>query len=151
MAVKNNTNFRKKTKLDKNWCSVKSPDQICISRMDCEKHQSRMNVYTDCNDVLYWHYNSQQVSKGKTGIYLWMFGIFTFLAPLWQHLFWLLISMLSQPSWTVLWVDTEIGGRGLEKKHFTYLSFGLSFGFWDMNKPDSKFFFSDPESERLEI
>ena len=149
MAVKNNTIFRKKTKLDKNWCSVKSPDQICISRMDCEKHQSRMNVYTGCNDVLYWYYNSQQVSKGKTGIYLWMFGIFTFLAPLWQHLFWLLISMLSQPSWTVLWVDTEIRG-GLEKKHCTYLRFGLSFEFWDMNKPDSKLFFSDPESERLE-
>ena len=105
-----------------------------------------MNGYIGSNDVLYWYYNSQQVSQGKTGIYFWMFGIFTFLAPLWQHLFWLLISILSQLSWTV-WVDTEI--RELEKKHCTYLSFGLSFKFWDMNKPDSKFFCPDPESERL--
>ena len=72
-----------------------------------------------------------------------------YLAPLWQHLFWLLISVLCQPSWTVLWVDTEI--RGLEKKHWAYLNFGLSFEFWDMNKPDSKFFCPDPESERLDI
>ena len=144
--MENNTNLRKKTKLDKNWCSAKSPDQIYISGKDCKKHQNRTNGYIGSNDVLYWYYNSQQVSQGKTGIYLWMFGIFTFLAPLWQHLFWLLISILSQPSWTV-WVDTEI--RELEKKHCTYLSFGLSFEFWDMNKPDSKFFCPDPESERL--
>ena len=47
-----------------------------------------MNVYTGSNDVLYWLYNSHQISKGKTGIYLLIFGIFTFwwgLAPLWQH------------------------------------------------------------------
>ena len=29
-----------------------------------------MNIYTGSNDVLYWLYNSQQISKGKTGIYL---------------------------------------------------------------------------------
>ena len=28
MAVENNANLRKKTKLDKNWCSANSPDQI---------------------------------------------------------------------------------------------------------------------------
>ena len=28
-----------------------------ISRMDCKKHQSRMNVYNGSNDVLYWLYN----------------------------------------------------------------------------------------------
>ena len=41
-----------------------------ILGMDCKKHQSRMNIYTGSNDVLYWLYNSQQISKGKTGIYL---------------------------------------------------------------------------------
>ena len=59
-----------------------------ISRMDFKKHQSRMNFYTGSNDVLYWLYNSQQICKEKTGIYLWIFGIFTFwwsLASLWQH------------------------------------------------------------------
>ena len=29
-----------------------------------------MSVYTGSNDVLDWYYNSQQESKGKTGIYL---------------------------------------------------------------------------------
>ena len=59
------------------------------------------------------------------------------------------LGHLSQRSWTVLWVDTKI--RGLKKKHCTYLNFGLSFEFWDMKKPDSKFFRPDPESERLDI
>ena len=45
MAVENNTNLRKKTKLDKNWCSAKSADQIYISGMDCKKHQNRINGY----------------------------------------------------------------------------------------------------------
>ena len=146
MAVENNTN-QTRQKLVLNQISRSD-----ILGMDCKKHQSRMNIYTGSNDVLYWLYNSQQISKGKTGIYLWIFGIFTFwwgLAPSWQHLFWLLISMLSQRSWTVLWVDTKI--RGLKKKHCTYLNFGLSFEFWDMKKPDSKFFRPDPESERLDI
>ena len=57
--------------------------------MDFKKNQSRMNVYTSSNDVLYWLYNSHQIwSKEKTGTYLWIFGIFTFcwgLALLWQH------------------------------------------------------------------
>ena len=39
----------------------KNPD---ISRMDCKKKQSRMNVYSGSNDV------SQQISKRKTEIYL---------------------------------------------------------------------------------
>ena len=109
-----------------------------------------MNLYTGSNDVLYWLYNSHQISKG---IYLLGFGIFTFwwgLSPLWPH-FACFISMLSQPSWTVLWADTEI--TGLEEKHYLP-KFGslatLSFEIC-MNKPDSKFFCSDPESERLEI
>ena len=38
------------TKID----AQKNPD---ISRMDCKMHQSRMNVYTGSNDVLYWLYN----------------------------------------------------------------------------------------------
>ena len=29
-----------------------------------------MNVYTGSNDVLYWLYNSHQICKGKTGLYL---------------------------------------------------------------------------------
>ena len=56
--------------------------------------------------------------------------------------------MLSQRSWTVLWVDTKI--RGLEKKPCTYLNFGLFFEFWDMKKPDLKFFRPDLESEKLD-
>ena len=28
-----------------------------------------MNGYIGSNDVLYWYYNSQQVSQEKTGIY----------------------------------------------------------------------------------
>ena len=71
MALENNTKLREKNKLEKTGAEPKSPDQISdISRMDCKKHQSRMNVYTGSNDVLYWYYNSQQISKGKTGIYL---------------------------------------------------------------------------------
>ena len=70
--------------------------QSDTSRMDCKKHQSRMNVYTGSNDVLYWLYNSHQISKGKTGNYPWIFGSTLVTA------FWLLISMLSQPSRTAL-------------------------------------------------
>ena len=149
MAAENNTNLRKETKLDKNWCSANSSDQISPELTVKSTRAEWIFIYSGSNDVLYWYYNSQQESKGKTGIYLWILGIFTFLAPLWQHLLCLLISMLWQPSWTVLWVDTKI--RGLEKKQCTYLNFGLSFEFWDMNKPDSKVFRPDPESERLDI
>ena len=56
--------------------------------MDFKKHQSRMNVYAGSSDVLYWVYISHQICTGKTGVYLYIFGIFTFwrgLAPFWQH------------------------------------------------------------------
>ena len=72
MAVENNTN-QTRQKLVLNQISRSD-----ILGMDCKKHQSRMNIYTGSNNVLYWLYNSQQISKGKTGIYLWIFGIFTF-------------------------------------------------------------------------
>ena len=34
-----------------------------ISRMDSEKHQSRINVYAGSNDVLYWLYNRSLKEK----------------------------------------------------------------------------------------
>ena len=64
MAVENNTNqTRQKLVLNQIYRSD-------ILGMDCKKDQSRMNIYIGSNDVLYWLYNSQQISKGKTGIYL---------------------------------------------------------------------------------
>ena len=50
MAVESNKNLRKKlnqTQTD----AQQNPD---ILRMECKKHQSRMNVYAGSNDVLYW-------------------------------------------------------------------------------------------------
>ena len=85
MAAENNTNLREKTKLDKNWCSANSRDQM--SREWTVKSTRAEWIYAGSNDVLYWYYNSQQESKGKSGIYLRSFDIFTFLAPLWQYLF----------------------------------------------------------------
>ena len=85
MAAENNTNLRKETKLDKNWCSANSSDQISPELTVKSTRAEWIFIYSGSNDVLYWYYNSQQESKGKTGIYLWIFGIFTFLAPLWQH------------------------------------------------------------------
>ena len=64
MAVESNTNLREK-KQTRQKLLLSQISRSDISRMDCKKHQSRMN-----NDVSYWLYNSQQISKGNTGIYL---------------------------------------------------------------------------------
>ena len=69
MAVESNTNLREK-KQTRQKLRLSQISRSDISRMDCKKHQSRMNVYTGSNDVSYWLYNSQQISKGNTGIYL---------------------------------------------------------------------------------
>ena len=66
MAVENNAN-QTRQKLVLNQISR---SDILEMQMDRKKHQSRINIYTGSNDVLYWLYNSQQISKGKTGIYL---------------------------------------------------------------------------------
>ena len=80
MTVENNTNIykgreRKQTRQKLVLSQISLPD---ISRMGCKMHQSIMSLYTGSNDVLYWLYNSHQISKGKAGIYLLNFGIFTF-------------------------------------------------------------------------
>ena len=71
MAVENITNLQKKNQTRQKLGQSQISRSAGISRMDCKKHQSKMmNIYTGSNDVLYWLYNSQQISKGKTGIYL---------------------------------------------------------------------------------
>ena len=70
MAVENITNLQKKNQTRQKLVLSQISRSAGISRMDCKKHQSRMNIYTGSNDVLYWLYNSQQISIGKTGIYL---------------------------------------------------------------------------------
>ena len=77
MTVENNTNLYKgrERKPDQTKTGAQPNLLVDISRMGCKKHQSRMNLYTGSNDVLYWLYNSHQISKG---IQLLGFGIFTF-------------------------------------------------------------------------
>ena len=57
-----------------------------------------MFIYTGSNDVLHWYYSSQQESKGKTGIYLGIFGIFTFLFSTFVTAFILVIDFGVMPA-----------------------------------------------------
>ena len=48
-----------------------------ILRMECKKHQSRMNVYAGSNDVLYWPYNrflKEQLEFTSEFLVFFLFG-----------------------------------------------------------------------------
>ena len=48
-----------------------------ILRMECKKHQSRMNVYAGSNDVLYWPYNrflKEQLEFASEFLVFFLFG-----------------------------------------------------------------------------
>ena len=147
MAVENNTNLKKKTKLEKNWCSGK----FRYLEMDCKKHQSRIIVYTGSNDVLYWLYNRILNEKLEftceflVFIYGFLWGV-----ALLDSIFG--CQFLCYPSPVELYYGTL--DKGVRKERLSkamYPNFGLFFEFSDMNKPDSRLFPSDPESKRLDI